>query len=67
MPCRSCSSHHPPVCPWPEPPSLYLRLTLPQEREELKKQGFVKAAAQSVMEKAADGKGSWVTLSRPGA
>ena len=38
-----------------------------QERERLKKSGYVQAAANSVLEKAGEGTGTWMTLRRPGA
>ncbi|KAL4859518.1 putative ataxin-3 [Chlorella vulgaris] len=37
-----------------------------QEREELKKKGYVQALAQKVADKASGGTGSWLTLRRPG-
>lgn len=37
-----------------------------QEREELKKKGYVQALAQKVADKASGGAGSWLTLRRPG-
>ena len=43
----------------------HLPASVPQENEKLKEQGFAKALAAQVAEKASGGAGSWVTLGRP--
>lgn len=53
-------THHAPAaatCPAPSP----------QERKQLKEQGYAKATVQGVLGKASEGKGTWMVLRRPGA
>lgn len=53
LPCPSEASTHLP------PP--------PQERKQLKDQGYARATIQGVLGKASQGAGSWMVLRRPGA